>query len=251
MTIINDYFLKKVHTFHIPVYAKQFATFASSDELDEILNYTNDSTLPKLVLGCGSNILFTKNFDGLILKNEINGIEIINEDDNHIYVRVGAGENWHRFVIYCIAHGFAGVENLSLIPGSTGASPMQNIGAYGVELKDVFHELEAYQLEDKQTHKFRNYDCGFGYRESVFKTRLRNQYVILSVTFRLNKKPHYNISYGAIELELEQMGVQELSIKAMSYAIDYKPVPVFTCSNSHIYMIIIFIYNFNSIDLIL
>ncbi len=219
MTIINDYFLKNVHTFHIPVYAKHFATFASADELRAILNYANDPATPKLVLGGGSNILFTKNFNGLILKNEINGVEIINEDDNHIYVRVGAGENWHRFVMYCIAHGFAGVENLSLIPGNTGASPMQNIGAYGVEIKDMFHELEAYNLEDKQIHKFTNYDCEFGYRESVFKTRLRNRYVILSVTFRLNKKPHYNISYGAIEQELEKMNVQQLSIKAISDAV--------------------------------
>ncbi len=191
------------------------------NELNEILNdrTENITKKKKLILGGGSNILFTKDFDGLILKNDISGIEQISEDDKYVYVKVGAGENWHRFVMYCVANGLAGVENLSLIPGNIGASPMQNIGAYGVEIKDVFHELEAFNIAAKVIEQFSVKDCEFGYRQSIFKTRLREQYVILSVTFRLNKTPIFNTSYGAIEQELEKMNIQQLSIKAISDAV--------------------------------
>ncbi len=219
MIIHENYFLKALHTFHIPVYAKYFAAFKSVDELQEILNDQNNALTQKLILGGGSNILFTKNFNGLILKNDIGGIEKIIEDDSHVYVKVGAGENWHRFVMYCIANELAGVENLSLIPGNTGASPMQNIGAYGVEIKDVFHKLEAFSIADRTMQKFSADECEFGYRQSVFKTRLRNEYIILFVTFRLNKVPVFNTSYGAIEQELEKMGVKKLSLKAISDAV--------------------------------
>ena len=147
------------------------------------------------------------------------GIAIIGEDNDHVYVKTGAGENWHQFVLYCIENNLAGVENLSLIPGKTGASPMQNIGAYGVELKEVFHELEAWHIRDKAWVTFSNADCHFGYRESVFKKALRDQFIIASVTFKLRKKPVFNISYGAIEQELEQMGVTEPSIRDISNAV--------------------------------
>lgn len=219
MIIHENYSLKPLHTFHIAVYAKYFSAFKSVNELQDILNGSNNNDVQKLILGGGSNMLFIKDFDGLVLKNDISGIEQVSEDENYVYVKVGAGENWHKFVMYCIAKGLAGVENLSLIPGNTGASPMQNIGAYGVEIKDVFHELEAYNIAGKVTEQFSITDCEFGYRQSVFKTRLRDQYVILSVTFRLNKTPVYNTSYGAIEQELQNMDIEALSIKAISDAV--------------------------------
>jgi UDP-N-acetylenolpyruvoylglucosamine reductase len=172
-----------------------------------------------LILGGGSNILFAKDFDGLVLKNEIKGIEKIKEDDDSVYIRAGAGENWHGFVLHCIENGWAGIENLSLIPGCVGASPMQNIGAYGVEISSVFHELRAFHLSEKTNYTFALKDCGFGYRDSVFKKKYRDQFVILDVTYRLNKKPVFNTSYGAIEQELDKMGVKELSIQSISDAV--------------------------------
>jgi UDP-N-acetylmuramate dehydrogenase len=216
MQLTENFSLKPYNTFGINVMAKYFVAFANTNELAEILENKNEH---KLILGGGSNILFTKNYDGLILKNEIAGIEKINEDDTHVYIRAGAGVGWHEFVLYCINNNFAGVENLSLIPGSVGASPMQNIGAYGVEIKDVFHELEAYNIEEKKLVTFSKNDCAFGYRESIFKNKYKGQFVITSVTFKLNKIPKYNTSYGAIETELEKMAVQSLSIKAISDAV--------------------------------
>jgi UDP-N-acetylmuramate dehydrogenase len=147
------------------------------------------------------------------------GKEVIREDEDHIFVRTGAGENWHGFVEYCIGKGFAGVENLALIPGRNGASPIQNIGAYGVEVKDVFHELEAWHLEEEKLYTFTASDCAFGYRDSVFKTRYKGEFMITSVTYRLNKKPKFHTSYGAIAQELEKMGVQDLSIRAIGDAV--------------------------------
>ena len=213
--------LKKLNTFGIDVVAKYFATFNSIDKLDELLEPKRQpaGNSQLLTLGGGSNILFTKNFDGLVLKNEIKGIAIVNEDDNYVYIKAGAGENWHQFVLHCINNNWAGVENLSLIPGNTGASPMQNIGAYGVEIKEVFYSLEAYHLKEKKIVQFNIGDCAFGYRESVFKKKLKNEFVITNVVFRLNKQPKFNTSYGAIEKELEKMGVKELSIKAISDAV--------------------------------
>ncbi|MBL7702806.1 MAG: UDP-N-acetylmuramate dehydrogenase [Ferruginibacter sp.] len=215
--------VKQYNTFSINAYSNNYACFNSVEKLEELLNLyqqiTNSQQNSFLILGGGSNLLFTSNFDGLMLKNEIKGIQVIKEDEHHIYIHAGAGENWHQFVLYCIEKGFAGVENLSLIPGNVGASPMQNIGAYGVEIKDVFHSLEAYHIKDKKLVTFTLNDCEFGYRESVFKRKLKGQFVITSVTYRLNKVPKFNTSYGAIEQELKKMGVTELSIKAISDAV--------------------------------
>ena len=216
MQILENFPLKRLHTFGIDVLAKKFARFDTVDSLREIL--TTQTSSP-LVLGGGSNILFTRNVDALVLKNEILGIEKIKEDEEHVWVRAGAGENWHQFVMHCIANNWAGVENLSLIPGCVGASPMQNIGAYGVEIKDVFEELEAIGLRDGKTYTFKNSDCEFGYRESVFKRKYKDQFVITSVSFKLNKQPSFQISYGAIQQELEKMQVNELSIRAISDAV--------------------------------
>jgi len=220
---IQNHSLKPYNTFGVDVLAKYFAPFKSQDELYELLDYhvglRKKATEPVFILGGGSNILLMNDFDGLVLKNEIKGVDLIKEDEHHVYVKAGAGENWHRFVQYCIQRNWAGIENLSLIPGNTGASPMQNIGAYGVEIKEVFEELEAFHLKEKKIYQFSVNDCEFGYRESIFKKKLKDQFVILDVTYRLNKVPAFNTTYGAVEQELEKMGVTTLTIRAVSQAI--------------------------------
>ena len=217
MQVQSNFSLKPYNTFGIDAKAKYFSSFENSEQLKELT--THHSSLTTFILGGGSNILFTKDFDGHILKNDIRGIAKINEDDDHVYVKVGAGENWHRFVLFCIQNNWQGVENLSLIPGNVGASPMQNIGAYGVEIKEVFLELNAIHIHEKTSQRFGLADCEFGYRESVFKTKYKGQFAILDVTYRLNKIPTYNTSYGALEKELERMKVKELSMSAISQAI--------------------------------
>lgn len=219
MTILSDISIKQYNTFGIDVISKYFSPFKNKEELIDLLASDYCKKNKQLILGGGSNVLFTKKFDGIILKNEIKGKEVVNEDKDHIYLKVGAGENWHKFVLYCIQNDFSGVENLSLIPGNVGASPMQNIGAYGVEIKDVFFELEAVHKETGEIVIFDNKSCRFGYRESIFKNKFKNQFVISSVTYKLNKKPSFNTSYGAIEKQLFENGVTELSIKAISDAI--------------------------------
>jgi UDP-N-acetylmuramate dehydrogenase len=224
MQIQENFSLRPYNTFGIDVKAKFFSGFSTIDELSELLTPdsrlpTHNSRLTTLILGGGSNILFTKDYDGLVLKNDIKGINELHEDSEYVYVKAGAGENWHQFVMYCIERNWAGVENLSLIPGNVGASPMQNIGAYGVELSAVFHSLEAFHLQEKRLHTFTNTDCGFDYRDSVFKEKYKNQFAIVSVTFKLHKHPIFHTSYGAIQQELERIGIKELSIKAISQAV--------------------------------
>lgn len=217
MQVQQNYPLKGFNTFHINAYAKHFAAFSTIDELKLLLKeYSKESTL---ILGGGSNILLTENYNGLVLKNEIKGINTVHEDEDYVYITAGAGENWHRFVMHCIENDISGVENLSLIPGNVGASPMQNIGAYGVEIKDVFHSLEAYHLKNNHVINFTLNDCAFGYRDSVFKKKYKDQFVILNVTYRMDKTPQFNISYGAIKEELENMGVKDLSIRSISQAV--------------------------------
>lgn len=209
--------LKAFNTFGIPVLADGFATFKSVEELQQLLPHRKDFD-DLLILGGGSNILFTKDVKALVLKNEIEGIEIVNETDDFVFVKAGAGVVWHQFVLYTVANNWGGIENLSLIPGSVGASPMQNIGAYGVEIKDVFDSLEAVEIKTGNLRSFNNSDCNFGYRESVFKRELKNQYVITSVTYRLNKKPVLQTSYGAINDELQTQG-KAPSVKNVSDAV--------------------------------
>ncbi len=220
MQLQQNVSLKPHNTFGIEATAKWFGSFGSLDVLQETLyskQLSNEDC--KLIIGGGSNILLTKDIDGLVLKNEIGGIEKIHETDEYVYVKAGAGVNWHQFVLHCIENNWAGVENLSLIPGCVGASPMQNIGAYGVEIKEVFHQLEAWHLQDKTVVNFGLEDCAFGYRESVFKRKYKGQFVILNVTFKLSKTPNFNTSYGAINQELEKMGVQQPNIKNISDAV--------------------------------
>lgn len=211
--------LKPFNTFGMNVRARNFVTVSGSEEVRASLQWAASRRMPSFILGGGSNILFTKDLDGLVIQNSVKGIDKIYEDEAYVHLKVGGGEAWHQFVLYCLDHHYAGVENLALIPGLVGASPMQNIGAYGVEIKEVFHELTAIHRKTLETVYFSNKDCEFGYRESVFKHRYKDQFIITDVTYRLSKRADFNVEYGAIRQELEKAGVQELSVKAIADAV--------------------------------
>ncbi|MGM0477672.1 MAG: UDP-N-acetylmuramate dehydrogenase [Bacteroidota bacterium] len=204
-------------TFGISARVKSLGIFSSTEELCKVLKQYSGEELT--ILGGGSNVLFTQNYNGLVLVNRIKGVKVVYEDDDAVEVQVGAGENWHEFVLHSIENGWGGIENLSLIPGSVGASPMQNIGAYGVEIKDVFKELTAFNIATREEETFDHPACEFGYRESVFKRALKGKYIITSVTYRLSKQHEPNTSYGAIEAELERKGVDHPTIKDVSDAV--------------------------------
>jgi UDP-N-acetylmuramate dehydrogenase len=206
------------NTFGMDVEAAYFSAIRKEEELLEL---KNQEAYKKgiFVLGGGSNILFTQNIDQWVIRNEIKGIEKIKEDDQHVWLKAGAGEVWHLFVLYCVDHNYGGVENLSLIPGTIGAAPMQNIGAYGVEVKDVIESVRFFNLETEAFETYSNEECQFGYRDSIFKSVLKGRIVITSVVFRLNKQPVFNTSYGNIQQELDAKGITELSIKAVSDAV--------------------------------
>ncbi len=218
MQLQKNISLKPYNTFGIDVSAAYFADVYSKEELKTILSDDTFKDKQKLILGGGSNVLFTKNVDALVIHNQIKGIEIIKEDDNHVWIRSGAGEAWNDLVMYAVQHNYGGIENLSLIPGSVGAAPMQNIGAYGVELKETFVELEAIDIETAEQKTFVKEECMFGYRESIFKQEAKGKYIITSVTLQLNKNPVFNTSYGAIEQELQKMNAQP-NIKNISDAV--------------------------------
>ncbi|EMR03458.1 UDP-N-acetylmuramate dehydrogenase [Cesiribacter andamanensis] len=211
--------LKAFNTFGIEATAPYFCEVTSVADLQEVLQQERFHNMPLLILGGGSNLLFTRDPQGLVLLNRIRGIEVVKEDEESVWLRVGAGENWHDFVLYTIAQGLAGLENLSLIPGTVGAAPMQNIGAYGVEIKDTFRQLEAVDCSTGQLRIFEGQECEFGYRSSIFKTWAKDRYIIASVTFSLHKKPNFNTSYGDIQKTLAELGIQELSLKAVSDAV--------------------------------
>ena len=216
--ILENTSLKPYNTFGIDVKASYLGRFSSVGELQEALEQMSNQEL--LVLGGGSNVLFVRErFDGCVLLNEIKGFDVVEETNDWVIVRSGAGEIWHEFVLKCIEHGFCGIENLSLIPGSVGASPMQNIGAYGVEIKDVFEKLEAYHIESGEVQTFSKEECEFGYRESVFKRKLKGKYIITSVCFRLAKNSAVNTSYGVIAAELEKEGIVNPTMKDVSNAV--------------------------------
>ena len=215
MTVQHQYPLQSLNTFGIKAHAEYFSSFSSKEELIELLGKTQK---PLTILGGGSNILLTKNISGTVLKNEISEIEITHEDNDSLTVKVGGGVVWHDFVMWSIEHNLGGIENLSLIPGSVGAAPMQNIGAYGVEIKSVFEELEAVHIDNKTVKTFSNTDCQFAYRYSIFKGELKGQYIICHVTFKLSKHPQFNTSYGAIEEELKAMGTSK-SLESVSQAV--------------------------------
>jgi len=212
--------LKNFNTFGIDANARYFAEIAHADELAELFADAQWLQAPRLVLGGGSNMLMVNNFDGLVIRLNIRGIEHrISHDD--VFVEAGAGEVWNDLVNYCVDHGYAGMENLSLIPGSVGASPIQNIGAYGVELKDVFESCQAFEIATGKIKTFTKADCKFGYRESVFKLELAGQYIIVSVKFHLSLTPHFNLKYGVIEQELAARGITHLTLKDVSQVVSH------------------------------
>lgn len=219
MNIIENYPLLKLNTFGIDVKAKYFTSINTINELIEVTKTNVFKDLELLILGGGSNILFTKDFDGLVILNNIKGKEIIDQNQQSIFLKIGAGENWHELVMYCVDNGWGGIENLSLIPGNTGTAPMQNIGAYGVEIKETFIELEALEISSGKIVKFNNSDCEFGYRESVFKNKMKNQYIILNITLELKKNPVLNINYGDVKAILESQNIKNPGIKEVSNAI--------------------------------
>ena len=219
MNIIANYPLLKLNTFGVDVKAKYFVSINTVNELIELTKTEVFKDLQLLILGGGSNILFTKDFDGLVILNNIKGKEIIDQNQQSIFLKIGAGENWHELVMYCVENGWGGIENLSLIPGNTGTAPMQNIGAYGVEIKETFVELEALEISSGKIVKFNNSDCEFGYRESVFKNKMKNQYIILNITLELKKNPVLNINYGDVKAILESQNINNPSIKQVSDAI--------------------------------
>jgi UDP-N-acetylmuramate dehydrogenase len=208
--------LKDFTTFGVSANAKKFTTFSTEEEARNLTKNNNEALL---ILGGGSNILLTQDFNGLVLKNEIKGISIIEKNNVSVVLKVGAGEEWHNFVLHTIENGYFGIENMSLIPGSVGASPMQNIGAYGVEIKDVFEKLEALEIETGEIHEFTKEACAFGYRESVFKHALKGKYIITHVYFRLSLVEKISTKYGAIEQELLKNGISNPTSKDVSNAV--------------------------------
>lgn len=218
MQIQKNTSLKELNTFGIDVKAKQYIAVNSSDELVHILKRFYASEL--FVLSGGSNILLTKDIEATVLHIQTKGIKVVDETENNVLVESQAGENWHQFVLWCIQNNYGGVENLSLIPGCVGTSPIQNIGAYGVELKDVFYSCEAVHIQTLEKRIFTNADCKFGYRDSVFKNELKGQYIITNVVFQLTKKNHQlKTTYGAIQQKLDENPHQAIDIKAVSDAV--------------------------------
>ena len=219
MKIEKNISLKSYNTFGINVKAKFFLEIYDETQLREILAENEFKPLPKLILGGGSNVLFTKDFDGLVLRISIPGIEIVDEDDKTVLIKAGAGEIWHKLVLFCVRKNFGGIENLSLIPGTVGAAPMQNIGAYGQEIKDVFENLNGVYINNGKSAIFRKDECKFAYRNSIFKNELKNKFIITYVTLRLSKYPVINASYGNVKSELDKLGSNHIGIKEVSDAV--------------------------------
>jgi len=212
--------LKPFNTFGIDVKAKYLCPINSISQLSELIHSSLFKSEQRYILAGGSNILFTKDFDGLIIKVSLKGIETTEETERHVKVKVSAGENWHQFVLHAVAKGWGGIENLSLIPGTAGAAPIQNIGAYGVEIQNLIENVEGIDLDTGALRVFSNEECEFGYRESVFKKGLKKKYFISSVTLRLSKKDHQlNTTYGALNETLEMMSVKEKTIQSISDAV--------------------------------
>lgn len=221
--ILTNHQLQDLNTFGIAVSAQYFVPITTEEILLQLIATEAFQNAPHLVLGGGSNVLFTENFNGYVLHNQLKGVTVINHSTESVVVRVMSGENWHSFVQYCIKHDWGGIENLSLIPGTVGATPIQNIGAYGVEVKDVIHTVEAIDLRTGIHRQFTADECVFGYRESIFKTQYKNQYFITAVTFRLQPQPQqFELSYTAMLETLQStnyMGEGYLNVRAVSEAV--------------------------------
>ncbi|MCG1035467.1 UDP-N-acetylmuramate dehydrogenase [Polaribacter sargassicola] len=216
MKILKNISLKEYNTFGISVNAKRFISIDSVYQLQQLLKVEKDI----FIISGGSNMLLTKDIDKLVVHINIKGISIDREDQNNVYITVNAGENWHDFVLWSVDNNFGGIENLSLIPGNVGTCPIQNIGAYGVEVKDTITKVEAVEIETEKLVTFSNEDCNFGYRNSIFKNTVKGKYIITSVCFQLTKKKHnINSSYGAIETELASKNITKPTLKNISDAV--------------------------------
>jgi UDP-N-acetylmuramate dehydrogenase len=218
--ILENFSLKNLNTFGVEAYTRWFTEINTEEDLAELFADDKWKKAEKLILGGGSNILLTKDFDGLVIKMNIKGIENEAKGDK-VYVTAGAGEVWNDLVKYSVNYGFAGIENLSLIPGSVGASPIQNIGAYGVELKDVFQHCRAFEIGTGMIRHFNNADCKFSYRDSIFKSVLKGKYIITGVTLQLSAVPDLNLGYGAINQELESRGITNPTIRDISDVVSH------------------------------
>ena len=206
MNIESNFSLKNYNTFSIDATAEKFVAVHSILELETILKEQKNAK--KFILGGGSNMLLTQNINAIVIHIDLKGIKIVNQNDDFVEIECQSGENWHEFVLWTINNGFGGLENMSLIPGNVGTTPVQNIGAYGTEIKDTFVSCNAINIENQSIKSFSNAECNFGYRESIFKKELKNQYIITSVTFKLTTKNHkINISYGDIKSELEKNNI--------------------------------------------
>ncbi|MBW6478046.1 MAG: UDP-N-acetylmuramate dehydrogenase [Bacteroidales bacterium] len=210
MEILRNISLKKYNTFGIDVKSAYLTELSSEKELPYLLNWIEKSNLPYYLLSGGSNVLFVSDYPGIIIRVNMKGIQKVDETDDHVFIQAMAGENWEDFVDLCLKNNWGGIENLTLIPGNVGTSPMQNIGAYGMEIKDSFHHLKALELKTGEIKTFNSEQCRFGYRESFFKNEGRDKYMILSVCFRLSRRNHVlNTTYGIISQELEKIGVKQ------------------------------------------
>lgn len=219
MNLQEDISLKPYNTFGLDVKAKFLVEIASLEDFLELKESENYQRYPALILGGGSNILFTGDYPGIVLKNRFEGIKVLDEDPDCQIIEIGAGEDWHDFVLNSVNQGLGGIENLSLIPGTVGAAPMQNIGAYGVEISEVFCELTAIDLETSELKTFDGPSCEFGYRTSIFKTSAKGKYFIQSVTLKLNKHPLLNTTYSGIKEKLNEMNPTAVDVKSVSEAV--------------------------------
>lgn len=213
----NHYSLLAYNTFGIDAKTDTFIEYASTEELKQILSEKETMPHPFLHIGGGSNLLFISDFKGTVLHSSIKGIEIVERSGEYVIIRVGAGEVWDDFVAFCVEQGWSGVENLSLIPGEVGASAVQNIGAYGVEAKDMIDKVEAIEIETGKERIFTNKDCCFSYRQSIFKNELKGKYAVTYVTYRLRERPQFNLEYGNIRVELQKY--PEINLKNIRKAI--------------------------------
>jgi UDP-N-acetylmuramate dehydrogenase len=211
--------LQKFNTLAVPAHASFFVSVKNDEELREALVFARTEKLPLLLLGGGSNIVLRDDFPGLVIHIKSQGKEVVGEDDDYVWLKVAAGENWHQLVEYSLANAFYGLENLSLIPGSVGAAPIQNIGAYGVEIRELLVELTALDIGSGLLVTFTNDSCQFGYRDSIFKNALKDRYVITSVTLRLHKNPRVNVTYPALKAVLADLPEEEITPERVSRAV--------------------------------
>jgi len=219
MKIQKNYNLSKLNTFGIEANAKNFTGIESEADLKELFNLPEFKQNKKMFLGGGSNVLFTKDFDGFVVLNKLKGIEIIEENSEYALVRAMSGELWHELILFAVKHGLWGIENLSLIPGTVGAAPMQNIGAYGTELKDTLFDIEAFEIETGVKKIFTKEECELGYRESIFKNKLKGKYFISAVVLKLSKLENKNIVYKTLQEYFDKNKITEYSLKNISEAV--------------------------------